>query len=184
MMKSFHRSAGFFVLFAFIGAACFAQDASLKAGSKKPEVDGVIAAGEYAFQKDLGKAVLYLSRTDSTIYIGFTGNTTGWVSVGLGPGKMDGSTIFMGFVADGKTVFKPQVGIGHKHSDAENKEIADSVVSYAMKEDGGKTTLELALKSATYIADGQQALDIIYALAAADSSPIHSFRGSQEVTLE
>jgi hypothetical protein len=98
---------------------------------------------------------------------------------------MDGATIFMGFVGeDGKVQFKPQAGSGHKHSDVSDKAVADSVISYAIKESKGKTTLEVAVKAETYIQDGQKSLDLIFAIGPAKSfSPYHIFRGSQSVAL-
>jgi hypothetical protein len=169
----------------FVAASGFAQDKGLAAGTAKPSVDGAVSSGEYAFQKDLGQMQLYLSRTADTLYVAAVGNTKGWISVGLSSARMDGSTILMGFVGDdGKPQFKVQAGAGHKHADVADKAVADSVISYALKEAGGKTTLEVALKASAYVKDGQAALDTIYAIGAQKSfSPYHTFRGSLKVAL-
>jgi hypothetical protein len=167
----------------FVGAEGFAQ--TLAVGTAKPEVDGVVKAGEYAVQKDYGSMQISLSRTADTLFVAAVGGTTGWIAVGLGSVKMEGATIFMGFVGeDGKVQFKPQAGSGHKHSDVSDKAVADSVISYAIKESKGKTTLEVAVKAETYIQDGQKSLDLIFAIGPAKSfSPYHIFRGSQSVAL-
>ena len=45
------------------------------------------------------------------------GVTTGWVGVGTGSQKMNGGTIFIGFVdKDGKVQFKPHAGSGPANS--------------------------------------------------------------------
>jgi multisubunit Na+/H+ antiporter MnhF subunit len=176
------RSALVALMLAFVGTASFAQSLAVSTG--KPVVDGVINANEYSFTQDFGQMKLYLHRTADTLYVGVVGNTSGWVAVGLDSLKMDASTIFMGYVVDGKAQFKPQVGMGHTHQDTAEKAITDSVISYAMKEDGGKTVLELALKAAPYISAGQKELDVIYAIGAAKAfTPYHSFRGSVKVPL-
>jgi hypothetical protein len=166
-------------------ATGFAQDAALAVTAKAAVVDGVVKPGEYAWTKDLGQMQLSISRSGDTLFVGVVGETAGWVSVGLGSRRMDGADIFFGFVEpSGKVQFKPQVGAGHGHSDTAEKAILDSVISSAMKEEGGKTTLEFALKSAQWIRKGQAALDLIYAIGAQDSfSPRHTMRGSLSVAL-
>jgi hypothetical protein len=169
----------------FVAAQAFTQDKALAVGTDAPQVDGVVKAGEYAVQKDYGSMQISLSRTADTLFVGAVGGTTGWIAVGLDSQKMDGATIFMGFVGeDGKVQLKPQAGSGHKHSDVSDKAVADSVISYAIKESKGKTTLEVAVKAETYIQDGQKSLDLIFAIGPAKSfSPYHIFRGSQSVAL-
>jgi hypothetical protein len=172
-------------LLVLTGGVAFSQDAKLAVSAKTPVVDGVVKADEYSFTKDLGQAQISLSQSADTLWIGVVGTTTGWVAVGLTSLKMDGSAIFMGFVDPaGAVQFKPQVGAGHGHKDTTEKQVADSIVSSAMKEGGGKTTLEIALKTASWIKKGQAALDLIWAVGAQDSfSPRHSGRGSLEVAL-
>lgn len=135
-----------------------------------PVVDGVVRPGEYTFTKDTGDLVLSVSRSSDTLWLAVTGQTTGWVGVGVGALQMDGATIFMGYVDDnGKIVFKPQAGMpGHTHVDTTPAVLA-TVISYAMKESGGVTTLEVALKAAPYIAAGQKELDLIFAVGPNDT---------------
>jgi hypothetical protein len=167
-----------------VGGLSFGQDKTLAVTTNATVVDGVVNPDEYSFSQDFGKLALYVNRTADALYIGAVGVTTGWVAVGLGSLRMDGSTIFMGFVgADGKVQFKTQAGKGHQHMDADTT-VADTIISYAMKEAGGKTTLEIALKPTAYITQGQASLDLIWAEGAEDSfTPRHMSRGALSLTL-
>jgi hypothetical protein len=185
MRRSTTSSALVTVLLLLAGGAGFSQDAPLAFSDKAAVVDGVVNAGEYTFTRDFGQVKLYLNRSADTLWIGVVGATTGWVAVGLGSQKMDGTTIFMGFVdAAGKVQLKPQLGSGHSHQDLTAKDVTSSIVSSAMKEADGKTTLELALKAGTWAKKGQAALDVILAVGGQDSfSPRHSYRGALAVKL-
>jgi hypothetical protein len=160
------------------------SSAALGISMTAPVVDGVVNLGEYAFTKDFGPLALSVSRTADTLFLAVVGKTTGWVGVGTGAQRMDGATIFIGFVDnDGKVQFKPQVGQGHTHNDT-TQEVMNTITASSMKESGGATTLELALKSAAYIAKDQDSLDLIVAVGAEDSfSPHHMFRTALSITL-
>ena len=183
-MKRFPAFLFSLVLIIVLGAAAFGQGKSLAITTNKTAVDGVVNPAEYSFSQDFGELSLYANRTADTLYLAVVGNTTGWVSVGLGSLKMDGSTIFMGYVgADGKVQFKTQAGSGHSHKDV-SADVAATVVTYAMKEAGGKTTLEIALKPAAYVKGGQTALQVIYAEGTEKSFiPRHMFRGALSIPL-
>ena len=170
------------LLLALVGTAGFAQ--SLAVTTNKPVIDGAVKAGEYSFTKQFDSLTLYANRTKDLLSLAIVGDTTGWVSVGLGALKMDGATIFIGFVgSDGKVQFKTQSGTGHRHTDAP-KSVAASVSAYAMKEADGKTTLELSLTPAAYIKDGQGELNVIYAVGEDKSFiPRHSSRGALSLKL-
>jgi hypothetical protein len=165
------------------GGAVFAQ--SLATTTTKPVVDGVVNTGEYSFSKDYGSLVLHVNRTADSLTVAVVGTTKGWVAFGLGSQKMDGATIFIGFVqADGKVQFKPQAGRGHVHRDT-TAEVAATIVKSAMAEKDGKTTLEVELKPASYIAAGAKQLDMIYAQGSDDSFvPGHMVRGSLGLALK
>ncbi len=171
------------VLLAGTAMAAFAQG-RLGVGGKKPSVDGVIQTGEYSFSQDFdGQITLYASRTPTTLYLAVVGNTSGWVAIGLGQ-RMDGADIFMGYVKGGKVYFKPQVGSGHSHHDAPAS-VADTLLSYALKERGGKTTLEVALKAGAYIKSGQRTLDLIFSMGDSGSfNQYHSYRNLTSLNLE
>jgi hypothetical protein len=171
-------------LFVMLVGPVGAQDVALAMSTNKTIVDGVVKTGEYSFSKDFGPLTLFANRTADVLTLAVTGSTSGWVAVGLGSLKMNGATIFMGFVDDaGKVQFKPQLGSGHKHGDAAQSADA-TVISYAIKTAGGKTTLELALKPNVYITKGQTTLDLIFAVGQAKSFiPLHSFRGALSLSL-
>jgi len=170
-------------LLAAIGSTVFAQD-KLGVSSSKPSVNGVVKPSEYSYSHDFDQQMtLYASRTPTTLYLAVVGNTSGWVAVGLGQ-KMDGADIFMGFVKNGKVSFKAQVGKGHRHGDAP-ADVSDTVESYALKESGGKTTLEVALKAGAYIKSGQPILDLIFAMGdQGNFTQYHSYRNLTSLALE
>ena len=173
-----------FVFFIALGTAVFGQAKSLAITTNKTVVNGVVKPGEYSFSQDFDELSLYVNRTADALCFAVVGNTTGWVAVGLGSLKMDGATMFMGFVSsDGKVQFKPVVGSGHSHKDA-GSDVSGTVISSAMKASGGKTTLEIALRPAAYIKAGQSSLQIIYAEGTEKSFiPHHMFRGALNLPL-
>ena len=183
MKSSILFSCALVLLLTLVGAAGFAQ--SLAVTTNKTVIDGAVKADEYSFTQQFDSLTLYANRTKDALSLAIVGDTTGWVSVGLGSQKMDGATIFIGFVgADGKVQFKPQMGTGHRHADT-TKAVADTVTSYSLKEADGKTTMELSLKPAAYIKDGQTSLDIIYAVGEDKSFiPRHSSRGALSLKLK
>ncbi len=172
-----------FVLLIALGAAAFGQ--SLATTTTKTVVDGAVNPEEYSYSKTFEGLTIYANRTADALYLAVVGDTTGWVALGLGSMRMDGSTIFMGFVGQGgKVQFKVQGGSGHSHRDV-SADVADTVAKYAIKEAGGKTTLELELKPASYIKAGQSSLDTIYAMGTEKSFiPRHFMRGAVSIPLK
>ena len=173
------------LLFALVGAAGFAESGSLPVSAMKTVVDGVVHPNEYSFSQAFGPLTLSANRTADTLYLAVAGKTSGWVAVGLGSVKMNGATIFMGFVdGDGKVQFKAQGGTGHSHKDAA-KSVSDTVISSAITEADGTTTLEIALKAGAYITSGQPALDLIFALGGGKSfMSMHSYRNTTSLKLD
>ena len=170
------------VLVACAGVSAFAQG-KLGITSGKPSMDGVVQPKDYSYSQDFDQQMtLYASRTSSTLYLAVTGATTGWVAVGLGQ-RMDGAAIFMGFVKDGKVSFKAQMGTGHRHADA--PDVTATVESYALKVNGGQTTLQVALKAGSYIKSGQSVLDVVFAMGDQDNfTQYHSYRNTTSLKLE
>jgi hypothetical protein len=179
IITAFFLTAFLLTGFAAIGQT---QTISLPVSKETPTIDGVFTASEYSTVAELDKMTLRLSRTADTLYAAVSGQTTGWVAVGFGSPKMDGSLIFIGFVgSDGKAMMKIQKGSGHSHADVQS----DALIQFAAKEDKGVTTLELALKASSIIAKGATDLPVIYATGRADSfSSLMSFRGSVPVKLQ
>ena len=174
------------VLLAGVAVAAFSQAQSLPVGSTKPSADGAVQPGEYTYSHNFdNKVTVYASRTADTLYLGVVGDTDGWVAVGVGSKKMDGDAIFIGFVdTDGKVNFKTEMGKGHKLVDA-SSDASASVISSAMKQEGGKTSLKVALKASDFIKQGQSSLDVIFAIGKDRSfTRYHSFRGATTLALQ
>ena len=172
------------VVLALGGAGLGEEQQPLLVSSNTTTVDGVVHEDEYSYSHDYGFLKLYANRSSDTLYLGVVAHTTGWVAVGLGSLKMDGATIFMGVIEpDGTVRLKPQTGTGHTHGDVYG-DAPSTVVAYAMKEADGKTTLEIALRSAAYIRSGQSHLDLIFAMGQRkDLSERHVFRSSLRLKL-
>lgn len=169
-------------LFAAFSAGAQAKPLVLPAAEAWVEVDGVAGATEYAVTAEVGKMKFRMSRDADTVFAAFSGETTGWVAVGFGSPRMDGSLMFIGFVdKDGKTQLKIQKGVGRSHGDVES----DAMIQFAMKEDGGVTVLELALKASSLIRSGATELPVIIAMGGSDgfTSP-HRARSSVPVKLQ
>lgn len=144
-------------------------------GQESPVCDGVVSSGEYQVESDYGPMSLHASFGPEKIYLAVVGKTNGWVAVGLGSKVMDGATILMGYVTDGKEAFTVQRGVRHSHRDA----TAEGILAHAMSESGGTTTMELVLNRADFIKSDQTTLDLIYAEGISDNFVYyHMFRGS------
>jgi hypothetical protein len=170
-------------LMALVASAASAQTA-LGVTTNKTVVDGMANAGEYSYSQDFGKLKLYVNRTADALYVAVVGQTSGWVGLGLGSLRMNGATMFLGFVdGSGKAQFSVQEGRGHSHGDAAQA-AKDTVTAYALKEAGGVTTMEVALKPGAYLTAGQAELDVIYAQGSGKAiGPMHMFRGAVAVAL-
>lgn len=164
----------FTAVFALLAAAGVAAQTT-------PTADGVVGQGEYAVEKTEGAIHLYASFDATKIYLAVTGDTTGWVAIGVDSLRMDGAKIFMGYFANGKQYFTSQVGVRHSH-----RETSDfSALSHAVGESNGTTTLEIVLDRSTYLEAGQTTLDVIYAMGSADSfGQYHTQRGATKLNVD
>lgn len=127
------------VLAAFLSVA-----AALNA---EPKVDGVVTPGEYTHQLAVidGTATVSWSPDGrGGLYLAASAPTPGWVGLGLGSQVMDGASIFMGYVADGKPVFSEQKGRGHSHTPATVQQADQSAVA----SQDGRTVIEFHLPAA------------------------------------
>jgi hypothetical protein len=167
----------------FLLAACVAGAQStltLTQTAASPKVDGIVNAKEYALTSGNPELQLSLSWTADTLWVALSGQTTGWVAVGVGSTAMDGAVMYIGYVSGDKTQIKVQQGAGHRHGDINS----NAPVQYAMKEAGGRTTVEVALKAAEFIAKDQKQLDLVVAMGAADSFiSMHKVRAGISVNL-
>jgi hypothetical protein len=155
-------------VFAFAGftAGAQASNPALSIGTAKPTLDGLVQASEYPVAWETGKQTIWLSRTVDTLYVAVSADTKGWVAVGFGSLKMDGALMLIGFVGtDGKAQLKLQKGAGHSHGDIES----DALIQFAMKEQGGKTVFEAALKASSIIGKDAKSLPMIWAFGGGDN---------------
>lgn len=161
-----------------LAAQAQSQTLTVATSATKPVVDGVAASGEYAASLVVGKTYVAVSRTADALTVLVSADTVGWVSIGFGSSRMDKSTIFIGYVKDGKLELRTDLGRGQSHAPV----ASDALVASAAKEANGRTTIELALKPAAFIAPGQKELPIIVAYGTADSfvSP-HAARWSGSI---
>jgi hypothetical protein len=135
-----------------------------------PAVDGSVAAGEYAHSQTLlgGKLVLsWQGDADGGLYLAVSARTNGWVAVGLGSQKMDGSVIFIGSVKDdGTPAFSEDSGKGHGHSPASARSADQSAVAAA----NGWTTVEVHVPAGSLPFTGASAPFIV------------AYSGSKDIT--
>lgn len=135
-----------------------------------PVVDGKVSAGEYAHSQTLMGGNLVLSwqvDSDGGLFIAASAKTKGWVAVGLGSSKMEGSTIYIGSVGtDGTPAFSEDAGKGHGHAPAPSKTADQSAVG----QDGEWTTLEIHIPAGSLPFTGTTVPFIV------------SFSGSKDLT--
>ncbi len=160
----------------------YSQEVSVKKSSKAPVIDGSVSEKEYTAFFDTKKGLkIYISYDDKNIYFGLIGDTKGWVSVGLGSPKMDGSVMFLGYTKDGKPYVEEVIGKKHSHSKVDKSK----VVSFSVKEEKNQTHFEFSypIKGGNITID--KINDVIWALSQADSTQIyHKARGNFRITLE
>jgi hypothetical protein len=175
------RAASILALLMLAGSAAWAQDTlTLGRTTTAAKIDGIISAKEYTLTADSTDMQLSLSWIADTLFIGVSGQTTGWVAIGLGSPVMDSAIMYLGYVSGDKTSLKVQQGAGHRHGDVD----ANAPLKYAMKEANGRTVMEIAVKAASFIAKGQKELEVILALGGGDSfTAMHRSRYSTRVTL-
>jgi hypothetical protein len=160
-------------------SASLSAQASLSPSASTPKPDGAIAAGEYQFTTDVsGMTVGATLGKDGKLYLSIKAQTAGWVALGVGGRKMDGSRLFLAYDTGAKQVFNEQLGAGHSHSDR-----ADNVVEkWAVKAADGVTSLELVLPASAAVADGK--LDLLYSYSDSTSyAQRHKARGSLSLTI-
>jgi hypothetical protein len=169
------------LVLAVIAVAGCAQ--KLAVGSSPATIDGVVSASEYSLSLPLGQMTVYLNRTADTLDMAITAPTTGWVAVGYGSDRMDGGSLFLGAVKDGKATLSEQMGMGHGHTDVGVTSMPE--VSYAAKEEGGSTALEIAFKASDVISTNQSELMILAAYGISDNFfSYHSARNRATVKLQ
>lgn len=157
------------VLLAGLAAAAWAQ----------PVLDGKITDGEYSVvqAKDGFTLAARLSADGSTLHVAVSTATEGWIAVGIGTMRMNGSFMIMGLVSEGKPSISFELGKGYSHAPTPAPGASAVVV-----ESGGMTILEVVLPAKDYVRDGK--LETIAAAGTRDDFRTkHARRTALELTL-
>jgi hypothetical protein len=157
------------LLLTLLLATSFAGAQALAPAATTPTIDGAVQKGEYTVMQApkgfwLGVS---LSQDKSTLTLGLASQTTGWIAIGLGSLKMNGSYIVIGYDKAGKQVISEDKGVGHGHSPLGTHKVLKSIIKTA----NGQTSIEFSIPAADYIKDGK--LQLI--LAAANTADLISF---------
>jgi hypothetical protein len=169
------------LLILLIAASAAAQGTlTLNQVTTLPRVDGVVSPHEYSLTARTEGMEMDLTWTTDTLYIAVSGPTTGWVAVGLGSTDMDGAVMYVGFVTGDSMQLKVQQGVRHGHQDIGT----NAPQQHLLREAGGQTTLELALRAMDFVSGGQKRLDFILAMGGSDSFlSMHKARAGITVSL-
>jgi hypothetical protein len=161
-----------------LAAAAWAQD-SLSPSPSLPSPDGVLGASEYQYNTSVsGMAIGATLGTDGMLYLSIQAKTAGWVALGVGGRKMNGSRLFLAFDKGTKQVFNEQKGAGHSHGDVKDP----AASKWAVKLAEGATTLELVLPASAAVVNGN--LDLLFAYSGSTSYMLpHKARGSLSLTV-
>lgn len=168
-------------LFAILAiSVSLSAQSALSPSSSIPKVDGTVEAGEYQFTtEDAGMTIGATLGNDGKLYLSVRAQTGGWVALGLGDGKMDGSRLFLAYDDGTKRDLIEQKGVGHSH-----KDLADPVIEkWAVKADGGYTTLELVVPASAAVSDGKAGILYAYSASTAYASR-HKARGAIILTVQ
>jgi len=159
----------FLVLLTVVNVGVFSQNL---------EVDGRFGSREGYSSEELQKAHLFWKVEGEYLYVGIKAATEGWVAVGLGSARMDGSHIYMGYFDD-DSFFEEHLGRGHSHRKVDN----ERDVEYALRYDDEFTYMEFRVPKDDYISSGQDTLPVIVAYGNRKNfRAMHRYRDSTELT--
>jgi len=168
------------VVLALLAVGVFAGAQSLGVASQPAVPDGVVEKGEYSWSQTFGVITLHLSRTGERLFAAVEAQAEGWVGIGFGSVRMADAHIFIGYVQGGTVEMQQHRGRGHSH-----KVLEDAVeLEYSLREEGGKTTMELSVPVDAFVTAGQQSLELIIACSRGDRTRgRHSYRHGLSVEL-
>ncbi len=151
------------------------------ADTPSPSIDGIVSPGEYAHSQKVldGAGTLSYGLDAQGLSVALSVKTSGWIGVGLGSRRMNGATIFMGYVKDGKVVFSQQKGSGHTHN-PQNPALWDS---RSVVTQGGFTTMEFHIPAAQLPWKGNSLPFIAAYSGSADLTTYHDDNDSGTLTL-
>ena len=153
--------------------------------------DGVVTAGEYLNQLNMGTYRLFWSATSDAIRVAMQSSAMGWVAVGFQPGtRMKNADIVFGMFLDGAALVLDSYSTGDfgPHTADEKQAGTNDVVSFGGIRTDTTTTFEWERRL-----DTGDALDvalapgvpqqIIWAYGSSDGEKVgHSTRGYAEIT--
>lgn len=127
---------------------------------------------------ELKKAEFMWSVDGDELSISMKAETKGWLAVGLGTRRMDGSTMFMGYNKDSEAYFEEHLGKGHSHK----KTAVQRPVEFEVTEENGETELKFTVLKSDFVKSGQTDLPVIVAYGTRDNfSSIHRYRDSTTI---
>ncbi len=128
---------------------------------------------------ELKKASLEWGLDGDELTISLKAETKGWIAVGLGSSRMDGSAIFIGYNKDGEAFFEEHLGKGHGH---QKTDIQRPVV-YEVEETDGVTTVKFTVLKSDFTGSGASKLPVIVAYGARDNfTSMHRYRDSTVIS--
>lgn len=133
---------------------------TLMPSSAAVTLDGRIGASEYPYLASYAgmRLGLALSADGTTLFAAVEAPATGWVALGLGSSRMNGAYMVMGSVSNGQPGILEQEGVGFGHRAVSGTKIVKS----AVREEGGKTVLELQLRAADFVKAGSLPLILAF----------------------
>jgi hypothetical protein len=124
---------------------------------------------------NLDKADLVWSLEGDNLTISLKAETEGWLAVGLGSSRMDGSQMFLGYNAKGEAFFEEHLGKGHSHK----KTPVQRPVEYEVTESNGVTEMVFTVKKSDFVKVQESELSVIVAYGSRDNfSSMHRYRDS------
>ncbi|MDC7228038.1 MAG: DOMON domain-containing protein [Spirochaetales bacterium] len=127
---------------------------------------------------DLDKADFEWILDGDDLTISISAETKGWIAVGLGSSRMDGSTMFFGFVKNETVYFEEHLGKGHSHKKTE----VQRPVVYELSEVNGITSMSFTVSKSDFAGSGSNSLPVIVAWGTRDSfTSLHRYRDAAEI---
>lgn len=122
----------------------------------EPELDGLIAEGEYQYRyHDEATGIeLFWTVSGELIYLGLVGPGGGWIGLGLAVNApqrgMEGLDLLLGAVAEGRLIVRDDYADGPSHH-SPDLELGgrDDILAAEGGEEGGRTAIELVRKMNT-----------------------------------
>ncbi len=174
------KKVAFLSLALFALAALLSAQGTLSPSASIPKVDGAIDPGEYQYTTSVsGMTIGATLGNDGKLYLAVAARTAGWVALGLGNGRMDGSALFLAYDTGAKQDFSEQLGSGHSQG-VPSKTVTEK---WAVKASGGVTTLELVVPEDAAVSGGK--VGLLYAYADTTSyAAHHRARGAMTLQVE